>query len=103
MQTKERYRVQRGLPVLEVLGQDLAFGLRQLLRSPGYSAVCLLTICLGIGVNAVVFSVIQARGFYTRWQAIGRLKEHISQREAQAELNTIFSRLERAARSLPRP
>lgn len=60
IQTKERYRVQRGLPVLEVLGQDLSFGLRQLLRSPGFSGVCLLTLCLGIGVNAAVFSVIQA-------------------------------------------
>jgi predicted permease len=59
-QTKERYRVQRDLTFLEVLGQDVSFGLRQMRRSPGYSAVCLLTLCLGIGVNAAVFSVIQA-------------------------------------------
>jgi predicted permease len=60
IQTKERYRVQRGLPVLEVLGKDVSFGFRQLRRSPGYTAVCLLTLCLGIGVNASVFSVIEA-------------------------------------------
>ncbi len=59
-QTKEQYHVQRGLPFLEVLGQDVSFGLRLMRRSPGYSAVCLLTLCLGIGVNAAVFSVIQA-------------------------------------------
>jgi predicted permease len=60
IQAKEQYRVQRGLPILEVLGQDVSFGFRQLRRSPGYTAVCLLTLCLGIGVNAAVFSVIQA-------------------------------------------
>src|SRR5260370_9606608 len=59
-QIREGLRIQRGLPVLEVLLQDVSFGLRQLRRSPGYTAVCLLTLCLGIGVNAAVFSVIQA-------------------------------------------
>jgi putative ABC transport system permease protein len=59
-QTKERYRVQRGLPLLEVLVQDVRFGLRQLRKSSGFAVVCLLTLCLGIGANTAVFSVIQA-------------------------------------------
>src|SRR5260370_1920552 len=59
-QIREGLRIQRGLPVLEVLLQDVSFGLRQLRRSPGHTAVCLLTLCMGIGVNAAIFSVIQA-------------------------------------------
>ncbi|MDX6462681.1 MAG: putative transport system permease protein [Acidobacteriaceae bacterium] len=59
-QIREGLRIQRGLPLLEVLLQDVSFGLRQLRRSPGHTAVCLLTLCLGIGVNAAIFSVIQA-------------------------------------------
>lgn len=34
-QTKETYRVQRGLPLLETLARDIRFGVRQLRKSPG--------------------------------------------------------------------
>jgi predicted permease len=59
-QTKERYRLQGGLPLLEVLAQDVRFGFRQLRRSPGFTLLCLATLCLGIGINTAVFSIIQA-------------------------------------------
>src|ERR1700719_2768424 len=36
-QTKELYREQRGLPMIESTLQDLRFGLRMLVRSPGFS------------------------------------------------------------------
>jgi putative ABC transport system permease protein len=39
---------------------DLRFGLRQLMRNPVISAVCVLTLALGVGANAAIFSVVHA-------------------------------------------
>jgi len=58
-QTKEIYRDQRGLPLIETTLQDLRFGFRMLRRSPGFSALAILCLTLGIGANAEVFSWIE--------------------------------------------
>src|SRR5580693_298738 len=55
-QTKENYRDQRGLPMVETTLQDLRFGFRMLRRSPGFSALAILCLMLGIGANAAVFA-----------------------------------------------
>jgi predicted permease len=58
-QTKERYRDQRGLPMIETTLQDLRFGIRMLRRSPGFSILAILCLTLGIGANAAVFSWVE--------------------------------------------
>src|SRR5713101_6125873 len=58
-QTKENYRDQRGLRMIETTLQDLRFGLRMLRRSPGFSVLAILCLTVGIGANAAVFSWVE--------------------------------------------
>jgi len=57
---KETYREQRGLPRLETVFQDLHYGLRMLAKSPIFTAVAVLTLGFGIGLNTTLFSVVNA-------------------------------------------
>ena len=58
--SKELSRNIWGLRWLEIVWQDLRYGLRMLVKSPGFCAVAVVSLGLGIGVNAAVFSLVDA-------------------------------------------
>jgi putative ABC transport system permease protein len=54
------YREQRGLPAVDTFLQDAGFAMRLLRRNPGFATIAVTVLALGIGVNNMLFTVLNA-------------------------------------------
>ena len=45
---------------METLFKDICYGIRSLLKQPGFTVVAVITLALGMGVNTAIFSLVHA-------------------------------------------
>src|SRR5260370_28532794 len=57
---KEEYRAEGGLQLIETVLRDLRYAIRLFCKAPGFTAVCVATLALGIGSHTAVFTLANA-------------------------------------------
>ena len=80
-QTKERVRTYRHGAWLDEAGRDVRFAFRIFVKNPGFTIIIVLTLALGIGANAAIFSLIDA--LMLRWLPV-RSPQELVQVKLQA-------------------
>jgi macrolide transport system ATP-binding/permease protein len=76
MLLKEEHRDMHAIRLIETFTQDLRYGARTLLKTPGFTLIIVVTLALGIGVNTVILSTVN--GFLLRGLAVEKPAELIS-------------------------
>ena len=59
-QTRQAFRDRATLPPVESFLQDVRFAVRQMRRAPGFTITAVLTLALGIGANAVIYTLVDS-------------------------------------------
>ncbi|HET9791265.1 MAG TPA: ABC transporter permease [Candidatus Angelobacter sp.] len=57
-QAREQHREARGVPALDTFFQDMRYAARGIVKSPGFNLAAVVTLAMGIAVNATIFSMV---------------------------------------------